>query len=142
MAESKSLIYGTLFPDLQSPPTQSLLGLLSSGEERCLYFSSSARTGQEQRAQFTRNSVPLRKEHLVFPSLVSLAIFHFGGYVPLPAVHLPVRLLRIVPLLPRLSKGEVQLLIFCFTWKSWQIFRGVIKGSGSRRKTGTFEKHC
>lgn len=26
--------------------------------------------------------------------------------------------------------------------KSWQVFRDVIKGSGSRRETGKFEKHC
>lgn len=137
VVESEFVTCRTFFADLQSPPTQDLFWLLCSREEYYLYFSSSAGTVQEQRAQSTRRWKP------DFPILVSLLIFSFQClYTSVShALLLSDSFERHASFSP-LAKQRRGLIIFCFTWKSWWVFGGVIRGSGSRRKTGRFEKYC
>lgn len=144
MVESKSLTYGTLFPDLQLPPTQNLFWLRSSGEEHYLYFSSNTSRVQEQRAQFTGNSVPLKNEYLIFSSLVSLLIFSLQ-WLYTSANHVPPHQISLnsASFSPLAKQRRGSTAYFLLHMENLGRFLEVwSKVCLSRRKTGTFEKHC
>lgn len=67
--------------------------------------------------------------------------FRLGGYRNLPAIHLPCQIsLSNASFSQILAKQRSDSVVFSFTWRSWQRFRGVIRGGDTRKQMKIWEK--